>query len=614
MDTEADATPSRVGRYDIVLPLAVGRTATVYLARPRTSDGRMDSSSLGTDEPYFALKLITRGASSDPTAKRLLGALRDRRHLRHLNVIPIVDIGDSENGAFALMEYVPGETLAGLRRLSLERDTSAELPRGVALKILVDALAGLHAVHELTDAAGRRLNLVHRGFSAQKILVGTDGIARLCDFASSSSAAIAPPAPAAPELGDPDADVDGRADVWAAATVAWEILTSRPFEAEGATSGVSGELDALLGRALHRERDERPSSALAFAKELESVARDAGLFAHASEVVEHVLRLVGPELVERKGLLAEARRQQKRPASAPDVRTMIGMAGPPSLKRAPLPSLPDLPPSPNDLTSELRIEVNLAGPVERAALDVLGPASAPVMEEPEVFRSPVAVLDDGVVAAGGTDEPKLPSSPRISAVSDDPKGSGLGAIGSPFFSPPWTTKKTSILAGVGGSVIGFILVLVVVSGRAKPDPQVALLSSSAAAALSTSKPAARNAAPPAASSAKTTVDLAPPAAAAAPAAPAVLLIKANGPIASVTVDGRAVDAVVATSTLTVDLEDGELGHPLKVTAKGTDGRIASATAESGARELQLSFASKARPRTGAPPATTTKRPWSKRSH
>ncbi len=182
------------------------------------------------------------------------------------------------------MECVPGETLAGLRRLSLDRD-GADLPRAVAMRILVDALDGLDAVHSLTDEHGRPLHLVHRAFAARKILVGTDGVARLADFASSASGSSSPSGPVAPELTNASAS-DQRVDVWAAGLVAWEILTGRTPEAgvdlpnpKSVAGDVSDVLDALIVRAIHPDRDQRPASAGELARELASAARSAGLLA-----------------------------------------------------------------------------------------------------------------------------------------------------------------------------------------------------------------------------------------------------------------------------------------------------------------------------------------------
>ena len=50
------------------------------------------------------------------------------------------------------------------------------------VSVLIDALHGLSAAHQLTDEDGKPLKLVHRDVSPHNILVGTDGIARLTDF------------------------------------------------------------------------------------------------------------------------------------------------------------------------------------------------------------------------------------------------------------------------------------------------------------------------------------------------------------------------------------------------------------------------------------------------
>src|SRR5207247_8603507 len=41
---------------------------------------------------------------------------------------------------------------------------------------------GLHAAHELTDATGHSLDLVHRDVSPQNILLSPNGVAKLIDF------------------------------------------------------------------------------------------------------------------------------------------------------------------------------------------------------------------------------------------------------------------------------------------------------------------------------------------------------------------------------------------------------------------------------------------------
>src|SRR5262249_61728319 len=72
--------------------------------------------------------------------------------LRHPNVVTVFDVADDEEGLFLVMEYVEGETLAGLFAAA-RRDGGWLGPR-IGLCWLLDALEGLEAAHELRDARG----------------------------------------------------------------------------------------------------------------------------------------------------------------------------------------------------------------------------------------------------------------------------------------------------------------------------------------------------------------------------------------------------------------------------------------------------------------------------
>src|SRR5258707_12999131 len=82
------------------------------------------------------------------------------------------------------MDYVEGAALSDLLAPG-ERPGGDEdaVPARVVARVLLDACAGLHAAHELKDDDGAPLGLVHRDVTPHNILVGTDGIARIADFA-----------------------------------------------------------------------------------------------------------------------------------------------------------------------------------------------------------------------------------------------------------------------------------------------------------------------------------------------------------------------------------------------------------------------------------------------
>ncbi len=392
MDLDGAALPERVGRYEVVLPIGGGRRSVVVLAR---------ATGLGGFDRYVALKLATPSLRTDEAyARALVEDAKRIANLRSNHVVPVYDVGeDEEQGVFLVTEYVPGDSLAGLRRLA--REKGEPLAKPVELRILVDALGGLHAAHEHESDTGEPLEVVHRAFSPRSVLVGTDGIARVTDFGAVGGAGEEADDPyLAPEQrrGEPG---DRRSDVWAAGVVAWEILTgeeARVWEGDPPRTKVTADLDEAVAGALRVDPEQRTKTAAAFAKELAAAARAAGILAEPEGVAELVGRLVGPELAKRRARLARSQ-EAGEGGTASEVRTIIGMAAPPPPSREKLPSLPEVPPAPVAVPDApltfLALKVELGdGAADRASETILGasseqPASA-VEEEPAVYRSPVA--------------------------------------------------------------------------------------------------------------------------------------------------------------------------------------------------------------------------------
>ena len=224
--SETPHFPERVGRYELLLPVGTGGMATVYLARVSVVEGVFRQ---------VALKLMHPSVQADSdNAVSLLEEAKLAAQIRHPNVVTVVEVGDSPHGIFLVMDYVEGDTLSGLRRT--RRKQGGQLPPNIAGRIMLDSLAGLHAAHELKDELGQPLHLVHRDFSPQNILVGTDGISRLTDFGVAKAAGRSnvtksgiikgKVAYMSPEqaLGK---EVDRRCDVWAAGVVCWELLAGQ---------------------------------------------------------------------------------------------------------------------------------------------------------------------------------------------------------------------------------------------------------------------------------------------------------------------------------------------------------------------------------------------------
>jgi serine/threonine-protein kinase len=239
----------------------------------------------------------------------------------------VLDIGDDPHGLFLVMEYIEGDTLSGLVRRAGVAGT--RLDPAVSLRILFDGLAGLHAAHELADDEGRPLDLVHRDFSPQNILVGVDGVGRLSDFGIAKAASRLGATRTgmvkgkisymAPEQARGQR-VDRRCDVWAAGVLAWEILAGRQLYVAAAdeigllfriatevpprlseVSAVPPAVADVVARALTPAVEARIPTAAAFARELFDAIRSSSIdVAEPPDVATVVSRLCAAKLADRR--------------------------------------------------------------------------------------------------------------------------------------------------------------------------------------------------------------------------------------------------------------------------------------------------------------------------
>jgi serine/threonine-protein kinase len=175
------------------------------------------------------------GAQSLP-ADRLALVLRDAQCLAknwHPNVarVKYVDLADGD--LTIATELVDGATLADLSSIVARR--GATFPLDVFVRILLDVLAGVHAIHGLRDGMNKPIGAVHGALCPANIVVGRDGVARVINVlrprpprvaAGSEGVGYAPP-----EMLDGGA-VDARADVYAAGVLLWEALTGRRLHDE----------------------------------------------------------------------------------------------------------------------------------------------------------------------------------------------------------------------------------------------------------------------------------------------------------------------------------------------------------------------------------------------
>ena len=280
--------------------IASGGMATVHLGRLSGPAGFARTVAVKRLHPQYA---------KDPDFRSMfLDEARLAARIRHPNVVPTLDIVETDGEIFLVMEYVQGASLSRLLRAALGNQA---LPDPWLIATIVSGvLHGLHAAHEACSEAGEPLEIVHRDVSPQNVLVGVDGTPRLLDFGVAKAVGRLQStregqvkgkfACMAPE------QIYGRgvtrcADVYAAGVVAWEALTGqRLFKADNDGALVHAvlhdpvpppseiapdlpkELDGIVMRALSRDPLMRYPTARDMALELE---RHGGV-APASEVAK----------------------------------------------------------------------------------------------------------------------------------------------------------------------------------------------------------------------------------------------------------------------------------------------------------------------------------------
>lgn len=271
----------------------------------------------------------------------------------HGNVVSVHRVGEDARGHYLVLDFVEGASLDALVDEAAALDEL--VPPPIALRIILDALAGIQAVHEARDASGAPLCILHRDVSPQNVLVGQDGIARITDFGIARSALSAKRTQRQQLLGKllylPPEYLAGhppdcRLDVYSAGVTLWVALAgvepwqgtsegdlARRIVSDGlptlSSTGVrvAPQLEAILARACSPDPDARFPTARAMADAVEHMGRETGWLAAHSEVAQYVARVAGKRFEALRAMIA-ARSADRR-------RSIESGAYTPALVRAP---------------------------------------------------------------------------------------------------------------------------------------------------------------------------------------------------------------------------------------------------------------------------------------
>jgi eukaryotic-like serine/threonine-protein kinase len=297
---EANGMSAQIGKYRDIVELGKGGMGDVFLTVALGPAGF---------NKLLVVKRLRHSLASDPDfLKMFLNEARLAARLNHPNIVHTYEVGFDGVSHYIAMEYLEGQSL---QRLIRRASGGGGLTLEMQLRVLADALAGLHYAHELTDYDGTPLAIVHRDVSPANIFVLYDGQVKLVDFGIAKSANSAETKAGifkgkiqyvSPEqyTGGP---LDRRADIYSAGVVLWEAVTGRRMWKDAGDltvmqrvsvgdvplpssvePQVPARLEAICMKALAVVKEDRYPTAAALQADIEDFLHERGSRVSAREV------------------------------------------------------------------------------------------------------------------------------------------------------------------------------------------------------------------------------------------------------------------------------------------------------------------------------------------
>src|SRR5438094_242414 len=285
------------GDYELLEQIGRGGQGVVFRARQKSLNR------------IVALKVIGLGHwATEAHLKRFRLEAEAAARLEHPGIVPIYEVGERDGSCYFSMKFVEGGQLDEVTRRE-------PMPIRRAVELMANVARTVHYAHEH--------GILHRDIKPGNILLDTKGEAHLTDFGlarlveSESSVThtldvLGTPSYMAPEqaIGN-NAAVSSTTDVYGLGAVLYQLLTSQPPFAGGATyetikllldteprqprllnPKIDRDLSTICLKCLEKDPKRRYSSALALAKDLERwlkhkpiQARHTGVFARGTKWV-----------------------------------------------------------------------------------------------------------------------------------------------------------------------------------------------------------------------------------------------------------------------------------------------------------------------------------------
>jgi serine/threonine protein kinase len=287
----------------------IGRSIGHYRVERLIGQGGMGEVFLAKDTKLnrlIALKMLAGHSIKDPERiRRFTQEARAASSLNHPNIITIFEIGETEGLRFIATEFIEGETLR-------ERMRRGEMELSEILDIVGQTANALAAAHQ----AG----IAHRDIKPENIMLRSDGYAKVLDFGLaklSEQQEMSEASRVSTQQGivmgtvrymSPEqargVKTDTRTDIFSLGVVLFEMITGRlPFEGEtnsdvivsiitkkaptlgSCVEDAPKELEQIVSKALHKNREERYQSIREMADDLDRFRKGATNQARMTEKI-----------------------------------------------------------------------------------------------------------------------------------------------------------------------------------------------------------------------------------------------------------------------------------------------------------------------------------------
>ncbi len=273
--------------YEMTRKIAEGGMGVVYEAVQLGA---------GNFKKVVAVKLIREEYSAiEEFQNNFIGEARLVADLIHTNIVQTYHLGQVGGQYFMVMEFVKGVNLEQF--LERHRQLGKPLPIDLAAFIISRIARGLTYAHTKCDRENRHLNIVHRDIGPKNIMIAQEGDVKLTDFGIAKALDLmyneeGKVIAGKDEYLSPEqatyAVTDARADLFPLGIVLTELLLGKNlFRSHDRAQSrrnilsmpipqfsmlredIDPKLEAIIQRALQRDRDKRYQSAYQMMTDLE---------------------------------------------------------------------------------------------------------------------------------------------------------------------------------------------------------------------------------------------------------------------------------------------------------------------------------------------------------